>query len=147
MSEDRITRRQFVKEGSAAAAGFALAASGCEQARKSEVGKPGEGHKEPSQRAEGKPLNYHPKMNYRKLGKSNLMVSEISLGGHWKNREGNRFWGEFADDKCPEDVKQNRTAVVSKCIELGINYVDRLGDHMYANLPPDYQWLRNFEWI
>ncbi len=120
MSDDGITRRKFVKDGSLAAAGFALAAAGCEQAKKGEGGKPRECHDEP----QAKPLNYHPKMHYRKLGKCGTMFSEVSLGGHWKNREGQRFWATFADDKCPEDVKQNRTAIVSKAIELGINYVD-----------------------
>ncbi len=118
MKDDRVTRRQFVKDGSLAAAGLALTAAGCEQAKKGETGKPSESH------AATHALNYHPKMHYRKLGKSDLMISELSLGGHWKDREGKRFWATFADDKCPEDVKQNRTAVVSKCIELGINYVD-----------------------
>jgi len=122
MSSDSISRRRFVKEGSLAAAGFAMAVAGCEQARKPEAGKPAEVHDKP--KAEGKPLNYHPKMTYRRMGKSGVMISEIGLGGHWKNREGERFWATFADDKCPEDVKQNRTAIVSKCIELGINCVD-----------------------
>jgi len=27
-------------------------------------------------------LNYNPKMGYRRLGKTGLMISEISLGGH-----------------------------------------------------------------
>jgi predicted aldo/keto reductase-like oxidoreductase len=121
MTDDRITRRKFVKDSSLAAAGIALTAAGCEQPNVRTC-EPCEGHEKA--KPETKALNYHPKMRYRKLGKSNLMVSELSLGGHWKNREGHRYWATFADDKCPEDVKQNRTAVVSKCIELGINYVD-----------------------
>ncbi len=126
MNEDHITRRQFVKNGSKAAAGMALVAAGCEQPQKGEPGKPCECHDKAKAEAppEPKPRNHHPKMHYRKLGKSGLMFSELSLGGHWKNREGHRYWATFADDKCPEDVKQNRTAVVSKSIELGINYVD-----------------------
>ncbi len=118
MSSDRLSRRDFVKGGTAAAAGLAIGTTGCEQPEKGTEPKQAHASEEP------KPLNYHPKMTYRKLGKSGVMISEVSLGGHWKNREGNRYWATFADDVCPEDVKQNRTAIVSKCIELGINYVD-----------------------
>lgn len=110
MDNGGISRRKFVKDSSLAAAGLALTAAGQEQTCQA--------------KAKSKPLNFNPKMNYRKMGKSGVMLSEISLGGHWKNREGKRYWATFADDKCPEDVKQNRTAVVSKCIEMGINYVD-----------------------
>ena len=51
-------------------------------------------------------LNHHPKMGYRKLGKTGFMISEISLGGHG---------GSSVDD---------RVAVLNKAVELGINYVD-----------------------
>ncbi len=111
MKDEGLTRRQFVRNGSVAAAGLALGTAGAQQGDAKEASK-------------GKPLNYHPKMTYRQLGKSGLMFSEISLGGHWKDRDGKRYWATLADDECPEDVRQNRTAVVSKCIELGINYVD-----------------------
>jgi len=63
-------------------------------------------------------------MHYRRLGKTGLMLSEISLGGHWKNREGGRLWLKFAQEEVPSDVAQNRTEVVSRCIDLGINYLD-----------------------
>ncbi len=29
-------------------------------------------------------LNYNPAMEYRRLGKTNLMVSAVCMGGHWK---------------------------------------------------------------
>lgn len=63
-------------------------------------------------------------MTYRRLGKTNLMVSEVSLGGHWKNRNAGRYWDSFANEQVPDDVAKNRTDVVSACIDSGINYLD-----------------------
>jgi len=54
-------------------------------------------------------LNYNPNMEYRRLGKTNLMVSAIGLGGHSRS-----------DDK-------ERYEVVSRCIDAGINYIDSTG--------------------
>ena len=110
MAKQEIDRRQFVREGSAmvAAAAAAGSAAGAEAS-------------EPDPK---KILNYNPKMHYRRLGKSNLMFSEVSLGGHWKNRNGGRYWGEFSEDKVPDDVAKNRTEVISACVDCGINYLD-----------------------
>jgi predicted aldo/keto reductase-like oxidoreductase len=58
------------------------------------------------------------------MGKSNLMLSEVSLGGHWKNRNAGRYWDSFANEEVPKDVAKNRTDVVSACIDSGINYLD-----------------------
>jgi len=69
-------------------------------------------------------VNYNEKMHYRRLGKTNLMLSEVSLGGHWKNRGGGRYWDTFANDEVPADVVKNRTEVISACIDVGINYLD-----------------------
>ena len=69
-------------------------------------------------------LNYNPKMHYRKLGRTNLMISEVSLGGHWKNRNAGRYWDSFANEEVPDDVSKNRTDVVIACIDAGINYLD-----------------------
>jgi uncharacterized protein len=51
-------------------------------------------------------LNYNPKMTYRRLGKTEHMISEISLGGHG---------GTEVKDRIP---------VLEKAVEMGINYVD-----------------------
>jgi len=69
-------------------------------------------------------INYNPEISYRRLGKTNLMLSEISLGGHWSNREGGRYWVDYAHGEVPADVTKNRDAVVSRAIERGINYMD-----------------------
>jgi len=69
-------------------------------------------------------LNYNPHMKYRRLGKTNLMIGEISIGGHWNNRTGGRGWGQVAKGELPEDVGKNRTEVISACIDHGMNYLD-----------------------
>ena len=71
-------------------------------------------------------LNYHPKMKYRRLGKTGLMFSEISLGGHWRKRDGGRVWVNFAKDEVPQDVAKNRLEVVSRAIDAGMNYVEAI---------------------
>ena len=92
MTDNEATRRDFLKAASTAAAGVALAGLA-----------EGESAAGPDS---GKILNHNPKMGYRKLGKTGLMISEVSLGGHG---------GSSPDDRAP---------VLDKAIELGINYVD-----------------------
>jgi aryl-alcohol dehydrogenase-like predicted oxidoreductase len=58
-------------------------------------------------------LNYNENMEYRRLGKTNLMVSAVCLGGHWKRI-----------NVMNQDFDQNRREVVSRCIDVGINYID-----------------------
>jgi predicted aldo/keto reductase-like oxidoreductase len=112
MKEQNISRRTFIRNSSFAAAGTVAGAlsANAQAGEKACSGK--------------KPLNYHEKMGYRKLGKTNLMISEVSLGGHWKNRGGGRYWDKFANEEVPEDVIKNRTEVISTCIDTGINYLD-----------------------
>jgi predicted aldo/keto reductase-like oxidoreductase len=69
-------------------------------------------------------LNYNPAMRYRKLGKTDLWISELSFGGHWRTREGERYWGSFPNDKVPADVQRNREDVFGRAIDLGLNYLD-----------------------
>ena len=63
-------------------------------------------------------------MGYRRFGKTGVMISEVGLGGHWKNRSGGRYWASFPGDNPPPDVQMNRNEVWVKCAELGINYYD-----------------------
>lgn len=89
MSSSEPTRRDFLKAASAAAATSSMvsvAAAGPEDTAKI--------------------LNYNPKMHYRRLGKTEFMISEMALGGHG---------GRSVDDRVP---------VLEKAVELGINYVD-----------------------
>jgi aryl-alcohol dehydrogenase-like predicted oxidoreductase len=51
-------------------------------------------------------LNYNPNMEYRRQGKTNLMVSAVCLGGHSDSND------------------QQRQEIVSRCIDAGINYID-----------------------
>lgn len=56
-------------------------------------------------------LNYNPNMEYRRQGKTGLMVSAVCLGGHSRSNQ------------------QQRTEIVSRAIDLGINYIDACWDN------------------
>ncbi|UCE48427.1 MAG: aldo/keto reductase, partial [Phycisphaerales bacterium] len=124
MPEDRLSRRTFIRNtsltGAATVAG-ALASGG------RVLSHPGTSAKIDT----SKVLNYNPKMGYRRLGKTELVISEVSLGGHWRapwrDRSGGWWWGKFAKEQVPEDVARNRTEVVSEAIECGMNYLDITG--------------------
>jgi aryl-alcohol dehydrogenase-like predicted oxidoreductase len=55
-------------------------------------------------------LNYNPNMEYRRQGKTNLMVSAVCLGGHSKSKQ------------------EERNEIVSRAIDVGINYIDACWD-------------------
>lgn len=60
-----------------------------------------------------KTRSYNPDMEYRRLGKTGLWVSAVALGGHWKRV-----------NVMDQDFERNRRQVVSRCMEVGINYID-----------------------
>jgi len=60
-----------------------------------------------------KTRSYNANMEYRRLGKTGLWVSAVCLGGHWKRV-----------DVMKQDFDENRREVVSRCIDVGINYID-----------------------
>lgn len=119
MTEDRVTRRQFVRDTAAGAA--ALAAS---------VSVPNVVNVGNAEQVDTKGiLNYNPDMEYRRCGKTGWMVSAVCLGGHWKrvNKmvpgvfEGNSWLSANLDDP---GFQKNRYDVVTRCIDRGINYLD-----------------------
>ncbi len=91
MTNPKMTRRQFMHDSATAAAGAAIALAGAAEAKDIDT---------------SKILNYNPDMEYRRQGKTNLMVSAVCLGGHSRSKQ------------------EERTEIVSRCIDAGINYID-----------------------
>ena len=92
MDNIKVTRRQFIRDSAIATAGVAAG-----------LGAIGQNAKAVNT---SRILNYNPNMEYRRLGKTNLMVSAVCLGGHSRSNQA------------------ERTEIVSRCIDAGINYVD-----------------------
>ncbi len=104
MKEDKLTRRAFVRNASLAVAGAVAGSLGRHENRAFAQGTEAAIRKTPS---------YNPEMEYRRLGKTGLGVSAVCLGGHWKRV-----------DVMNQDFDKNRREVVSRCMEVGINYID-----------------------
>lgn len=98
MEPTRVTRREFVADGAKAAAGVAAGLGAAGGAIAQGAGSPAVDT--------SKILNYNPKMEYRRQGKTNLMVSAVCLGGHSTSND------------------EQRHEIVSRCIDAGINYID-----------------------
>jgi aryl-alcohol dehydrogenase-like predicted oxidoreductase len=62
-----------------------------------------------------KTRSYNPDMEYRRLGRTGLMFSAVSMGGHWK---------KIPFKPGSDDFKKNRREVVAAAMECGINYID-----------------------
>ena len=130
MARHEMDRRDFLAAGALAAG---VLAGGAEaQTKTPSKAKAPDQAKAPA--AAKNILNYNPEMEYRRLGKTGLMVSAISLGGHWK-----RIEIELGKDKTPARYSdsdfsypkipgflQSRDRVLAHCIECGINYLDAM---------------------
>lgn len=97
MDKDKLSRRNFIRNTTLAAAGTIAGTFASEGQAKGIKDKLID---------TSKILNYNPKMGYRRLGKTGIMVSEVSLGGHGSQG------------------LENRIEVLEKAAELGINYLD-----------------------
>jgi len=103
MTGNRMTRRDFVRDGALTAAGIGAAVTvgiggvvfgaAAEPVNTSQI------------------LNYNPNMEYRRQGKTNLMVSAVCLGGHSRSNQ------------------EQRNEIVSRAIDAGINYIDACWDN------------------
>jgi len=115
MSKSQMNRRSFMQTSAALAGGVALGGNFVASAAdKEDI---------------SKTRSYNADMDYRRLGGTGLWVSAVCLGGHWKRV------GEVTGKKIPgvsipktaEDtaaLRKNRHDVLTRCMEVGINYVD-----------------------
>ena len=99
MANVRISRRDFMSDGARAAAGIAVGL-GAAGALGAKAAKKVDTSKIPS---------YNENMEYRRLGKTDLMVSAIGIGGHSRSNQ------------------QQRTEIISRCLDAGINFDDSCG--------------------
>jgi predicted aldo/keto reductase-like oxidoreductase len=124
MVENCVTRRVFVKTGVAAATAASLGISATSSFAMEEVPE-----------AVKRTRSFNPDMEYRRLGKTGLWVSAVCLGGHWKRID--KVIGAAAKidpyegPANKEDFgafMKNRSEVVERCIEVGINCIDFAGN-------------------
>jgi aryl-alcohol dehydrogenase-like predicted oxidoreductase len=104
MNDDRLTRRDFVRDTAAVAAGATIGAS--------LAGKAQAAADPPDPK---KTRSFNENMEYRRLGRTGLMLSAVSMGGHWKQMP-------FPHNS--EDFKTNRREVMAAALDHGINYID-----------------------
>ncbi len=111
MGENRLSRRDFLGTSAAAVGAAGLTGADAFAADTSKI------------------LNYNKDMPYRHWKKADLMISSVCLGGHWK-RVNEVVPGAYdkrwlnVDVKNNKDFLKNRYDVVTRCMEIGINYID-----------------------
>lgn len=101
---ESVTRREFLRNTALATAGLAVSMDAVA-----------------AETAASKALNYNSDMEYRRLGRTGLMISAVCLGGHWKRIDTVVPTAGGIDGS---DFRKNRYDVVSRCMERGINYID-----------------------
>jgi aryl-alcohol dehydrogenase-like predicted oxidoreductase len=110
---DKLTRRKFMRDSAIAGAAIGAGIGLSDSAGAADT---------------SKILNYSPDMEYRQCGRTGMMISAVSLGGHWKRlvkiiggSEPEGWMTTAIDDP---KFQKNRHEVVTRCIDRGINYVD-----------------------
>jgi len=127
MSE-QLNRRDFLNKSMLASAGLVVGAAS--NAAHSALTKAEQENAETIR----KTRSYNPQMEYRRLGKTGLWVSAVSLGGHWKRIDkiiGTNEINPYNAPTNPDDFgpfMKNRAEVIHYCLEQGINCVDLAGD-------------------
>ena len=107
MADEKISRRELMRGTAAAAAGITAGLGAAEQVSAAEA--------KAAPAAKTKTRSYNENMEYRRLGRTELWLSAVSIGGHWK---------KIAHRGGSEGFKKNRAEVMAACIDHGINYID-----------------------
>ena len=108
MKDEKLSRRTFIRNTSLTAAGAIVGV----------LSSRSKGLSSSTESAIRKTPSYNQNMEYRRLGKTGLWVSAVCLGGHWKRV-----------NVMKQDFDKNRYDVVSRCIDVGINYIDACWDN------------------
>ena len=132
--DSNISRRDFIRDGSIASLGLTAGLAMLRPLRGS-AANPNATLSESDRAAMQKTRSYNSNMEYRRLGKTGLWVSAVSLGGHWKRIDKvigakgdlNPYVAPTEADVLPA-FEQNRKEVVNRCLEVGINWIDYAGD-------------------
>jgi aryl-alcohol dehydrogenase-like predicted oxidoreductase len=98
MGNEHMSRREFVRDATVTAATVAAGLS----AATSATAQP---------KDTTKILSDKPDMEYRRLGKTDAMVSAVCLGGHSRSNQ------------------EQRREIISRCMDAGINYIDACWDN------------------
>ena len=115
---DKITRRKFIRDSAVTAGVLSTGLAGTSIVRAGQAGKIDT----------RKIRNYNSNMEYRRCGRTGMMISAVALGGHWKRVVkvigGEEPAGWMTSDINRKDFQKNRSDIVTRCIDRGINYVD-----------------------
>ena len=116
MTKPTLSRRHFLQNSTAAVAGASLTGAVGETASQANA----------AAADVTKTRSYNENMEYRRLGKTDLMVSIVSLGGHWK---------KVAHGYGTDEFYKNRAEVINACMDRGVNFVDACTAQEVATYP------------